>query len=176
MSPPAIAREYLETSGGTRRIRDFCTQSHCVYLYGDGSFFTKYCCKLLKHEFLVSDIFNHCLPPDFLAGLYDPSSIWLTVGDGIFTAEPLMRVLLALADIALILLLIIPLYKRTKWTTFIEIIIFLVLLLPLVKIFVSFSFNWFNYFLFLFPAGCFLIFFPLSIFLADRKHKETGKA
>lgn len=94
---------------------------------------------------------------------------------GIFTAEPLMRILLSFADIALIGLVIISLNNRTKWTTFIEIISFLFLLLPLLKIFLSFSFKWFNYFLFFFPAGCFIIFFPLSIFLADRKYKKGEK-
>jgi hypothetical protein len=99
----------------------------------------------------------------------------LVLVTGIFTAEPLMKILLGLADITLVILLIIPLYKRTKWTTLIEIISFLFLLLPLLKIFTSFSFNWFNHFLFLFPAGCFIIFFPLSIFLADRKYKRSKK-
>ena len=89
---------------------------------------------------------------------------------GIFTAEPLMRILIGLADIALLTLMINAFYKRTKWTTLFEVISFFVLLLPLLKIFMSFSFKWFNYFLFLFPADCFIVFFPLSIFLAHRKH------
>ena len=111
----------------------------------------------------------------FLQGSMILLPFGLMLVTGIFTAEPLMRILLALADIALIILLIIPLYKRTKWTTLIEIISFLFLLLPLLKIFISFSFKWFNYFLFLFPAGCFIVFFPLSIFLADRKYRRSRK-
>jgi hypothetical protein len=55
-------------------------------------------------------------------------------------------------------------------TTIVEVIIFFTLLLPLLKIFTSFSFEWFNYFLFLFPIGCFLFFFPLSIFMAHWKY------
>src|SRR5437763_2597634 len=88
---------------------------------------------------------------------------------GIFTAEPLMRILIGLADCALLALLINSFYKRTRWTTLFEVIAFVVLLLPLLKIFMSFSFEWFNYFLFLFPVGFFIVFFPLSIFLAHRK-------
>jgi hypothetical protein len=109
----------------------------------------------------------------FLQGSMILLPFGLMLVTGIFTAEPLMRILLALADVTLIILLILPFYKRTKWTTLIEIISFLFLLLPLLKIFISFSFKWFNYFLFLFPAGCFIVFFPLSIFLADRKHRRS---
>jgi hypothetical protein len=89
---------------------------------------------------------------------------------GLFTVEPMMRVLIGLADIALIALLIKSFYKRTKWTPFFELISFIFLLLPLLKIFISFSFQWFNYFLFLFPVTCFIILFPLSIILAHRKY------
>ena len=112
----------------------------------------------------------------FLQGSMILLPFGLMLVTGIFTAEPLMRILLALADITLIILLIIPFYKRTKWTTLIEIVSFFVLLLPLLKIFLSFSFNWFNYFLFLFPVGCFIVFVPLSIFIADRKYKRNSKA
>jgi hypothetical protein len=91
---------------------------------------------------------------------------------GVFTAEPIMKILLGLADISLIVLLIVSLYKRTRWTVFIELVSFFVLLLPLLKIFLSFSFVWFNYFLFLFPLSCFIVFFPLSIFIEQRKYNR----
>src|SRR5687767_13581713 len=94
---------------------------------------------------------------------------------GIFTAEPFMRILLISADIALIILMIIPFYKRTKWTTLIDAISFFILLFPLLKIFTSFSFDWFNYFLFLFPVICFIVFFPLSIYLGHRNYQRTRK-
>lgn len=94
---------------------------------------------------------------------------------GVFTAEPLMKILLGLADLALILLLAVAYTKRTKWTILIEILCFLSLLLPLLNIFLSFSFDWFNYFLFLFPACCFITLFPLSIYLGHRKHAEQRK-
>jgi hypothetical protein len=100
-----------------------------------------------------------------------PFGLMLTVG--IFTAEPSMRILLALADISLIVVLILPFYKRTEWTTVIEVVSFFILLLPLLKIFISFSFEGFDYFLFLFPIGCFIIFFPLSIFLADKNYRKN---
>lgn len=94
---------------------------------------------------------------------------------GLLTAELLMRVLIGLADIALLILLIKSFYKRTKWTTLVEVIAFFVLLLPLLRIFTSFAFEWFNYFLFLFPVSCFIFFFPLSILLAHSKYVQQAK-
>lgn len=97
---------------------------------------------------------------------------------GLFTAEPIMRVLIGLADLALVLLLITSLRKRTKLTAPVEVIVFVVLLLPLLKIFTSYSFGWFSYFLFLFPVGCFIILFPLSILLAHSnyvKHSQSAE-
>ncbi len=94
---------------------------------------------------------------------------------GIFTAEPLMKILIILADISLLFLIIIPFNKRTKWTSLWELIAFFGLLLPLLKILMSFSFGWFNYFLFLFPVGCFIVFFPLSIYLAHRDFNRNRK-
>jgi hypothetical protein len=108
----------------------------------------------------------------FLQGSMILLPLGLMLITGIFSAEPLMRVLLALADIALFCLLIIPFYKRSRRTTFIEIISYFFLLLPLLNIFTSFSFKWFNYLLFLFPAGFFVVSFPLSIFLAHRKYLQ----
>ncbi len=93
----------------------------------------------------------------------------LLILTGVFTAEPLMKFLIGLADLALIILLVISYRKGTKWTILIEVICFLSLLLPLLNIFMSFSFEWFNYFLFLFPACCFITLFPLSIYLGYRK-------
>lgn len=121
--------------------------------------------------FRIFSIFAYLLI--FLQGSMILMPFGLMLAMGVFTAEPLMKILLAFADITLLTLLIISFHKRTKWTTLIEAISFFVLLLPLLKIFVSFSFNWFNYFLFLFPVGCFIIFFPLSIFLAHRKYKRN---
>jgi hypothetical protein len=87
---------------------------------------------------------------------------------GVFTGEPWMRILIGLADLALITLLIMSFREPTKWAVHIETICFIALLLPLLKIFTSFSFEWFNYFLFLFPVGCFIVLFPLSIYLGHR--------
>jgi hypothetical protein len=95
---------------------------------------------------------------------------------GLFTAEPLMKILIGLADIALLALIINSFYKRARWTPLFEVMVFVILMLPLLKIFLSFSFKWFNYFLFLFPAGCFVVFFPLSIFVAHTKYVREKKS
>jgi hypothetical protein len=91
---------------------------------------------------------------------------------GIFSSGPLMTILLLSADIALIVLFFIAISNRTKWTTLIETICFAALLSPLLKIFMSFTFHWFSNFLFLFPAACFIVFYPLSVFMADREYSK----
>jgi hypothetical protein len=93
---------------------------------------------------------------------------------GLFTAEPLMRILILLADISLITMLIISFKEKTKMNLVIEIISYFVLLLPLLKIFTSFPFEMFTYFLFLFPAICFIVFFPLSIVSSYRQYRQKG--
>ena len=80
-----------------------------------------------------------------------------------------MRFLVALADIALIGLLVISFQKKTKLSLFIEAFIYFILLLPLVNIFSRFPFEMFNYFLFLFPIACFIIFYPLSVIYSYRE-------
>ena len=92
----------------------------------------------------------------------------LLLVSGLFEADPPVKLLIALADITLIILLILSFKKKTKATLVFEIVSYPILLLPLLKIFLSSSFEWFNYFLFLFPTAFFIIFFPLSIFLSYR--------
>jgi hypothetical protein len=93
---------------------------------------------------------------------------------GVFTAEPLMRILILLADISLITQLIISFKQKTTKHFAIETILYVMLLLPLLKIFISFRFSGFNYFLFLFPAICFAIFYPLSIALSYRQYRKRA--
>jgi hypothetical protein len=50
--------------------------------------------------------------------------------------------------------------------------LYFLLLLPLIKIFTSFSFDNFNYFLFLFPTACFVILYPLSVLESFRKYRK----
>lgn len=94
---------------------------------------------------------------------------------GIFDAEPIMKFFIALADITLLFLLIISNKKRRNSTLFLELLSFILLLLPLIHLLLSFSFKWFNYFLFLFPTACFIILFLLSIFLRERNFRREGK-
>lgn len=90
---------------------------------------------------------------------------------GLFEGETLIRILIALADISLITLLIFSFGGKTKKKLFIELIIYFILLAPLVKIFVSFPFEMFNYFLFIFPAVCFILLYPLSLIINYRHIK-----
>lgn len=88
---------------------------------------------------------------------------------GLFEAEPITRVLIAIADISLITLFIISFKEKSKYTLLIEVIVYFFLLLPLVRIFTSFPFVWFSYFLFLFPMICFLTLYPLSVIVSYRE-------
>jgi hypothetical protein len=91
---------------------------------------------------------------------------------GIFEGELLERVLIAAADLALLALVIISFKEKSKITLTIEVISYFLLLLPLIRIFTSFSFDNFNYFLFLFPAICFVILYPLSVLESFRKYQK----
>jgi hypothetical protein len=91
---------------------------------------------------------------------------------GLFEGEPLTRVFVILADIGLVMLLILSFREKTKLSLIIEAIIYFILLLPLLSIFVRFSFEWFNYFLFLFPLSCFIILYPLSVFFSYQEYKK----
>ena len=82
----------------------------------------------------------------FLQGSMIQIPFGLLLLTGLFEGEPIMRVLIALADISLITLLIISFNKKTNTSLAIEIISYFVLLLPLLKIVSSFPFKMFNYF------------------------------
>jgi membrane-associated HD superfamily phosphohydrolase len=93
---------------------------------------------------------------------------------GLFEAEPFMRYLILLADLALIALLIFSYKPKTYLKLKVEMLSYIVLLLPLVRVFVSFPFNQFDYFLFIFPTLTFIILFPLSIFLSYKNRKQIN--
>src|SRR6266480_1476604 len=100
------------------------------------------------------------------------NSFWTFIDIRLFEAEPITRVFIALADIFLIILLIVSFREKSKWTLSIEIISYFVLLLPLMRIFTSFPFDMFNYFSFLFPAVCFILLYPLSVYFSYREFKK----
>ena len=106
----------------------------------------------------------------FLQGMMIQIPFGLLLISGLLEAEPLTRFFIILADITLIILLIISSKEKTKTTLLIEAVSFFILLLPLLRIFISFPFEMFNYFLFLFPSGCFVILYPLSVFISYREY------
>lgn len=91
---------------------------------------------------------------------------------GLVDAEPLMRVLIMLADLSLLALFINAFRRKTKASLITEVVSYVLLLLPLIKIFTSFPFAMFNYFLFLFPSACFIGGYPLSVLLSYRQFKK----
>ena len=79
---------------------------------------------------------------------------------GIFTAEPLMRILIGLADIALLTLMINAFYKRTKWTTLFEVISFFCSATSVIENIYVFFFQVVQLFSLFIPSGLFYRLFP----------------
>jgi hypothetical protein len=94
---------------------------------------------------------------------------------GILDAEPVTRVLLILADLALISLFIFSFTPRSKISVFIEIVTYLLLLAPLIRMLSGFPLSTFNYSLFVFPFASFTLLFPLSIFLSNKNYLNNRK-
>ena len=88
---------------------------------------------------------------------------------GLFEGDTVTKILIALADISLITLAFFSFGEKTKKKLFVESVIYFVLVAPVLKIFITFPFEMFNYFLFIFPSLCFLIGYPLSVIMAYRK-------
>ena len=109
----------------------------------------------------------------FLQGSMILLPFCLLLINGPFSGEPIMRILILLADISLIVLFIFCFKKVTRVNLIVDIVAFILLLLPLIKIFTSFPFEMFNYFLFIFPAICFIILFVLSIVLSYRGYRKS---
>jgi hypothetical protein len=91
---------------------------------------------------------------------------------GLFTAEPLSRVLIALADIALVSLCIVSFKEKTKRILFLELVAYIILLLPLIRMLTSVPLHLFNYSLFIVPATCFVLLYPLSVLFSFREYKK----
>ena len=84
---------------------------------------------------------------------------------GGYDQEPFMQYLIVLADLSLIALLVFSFKPTSKVKLTIEVVSYFVLLLPLMRIFMSFPFDQFDYFLFIFPTLSFIVLFPLSIYI-----------
>jgi hypothetical protein len=113
----------------------------------------------------------------FLQGMIIQLPFVFVLLSGPFEGEAVMRLLISLADIALIGLLVISFQEKTKWSFFLQLVIYLILLLPFIYLIGKFPSWMFNYFLFLFPMACFIIFYPLSIIYSYKdfsKEKNNG--
>jgi len=111
----------------------------------------------------------------FLQGSMIRIPLGVLLVTGLFDAEPIMKILIALADLSLISLVVISFNDNTKTSLVVQITSYFLLLLPLLKIVSSFPLEKFDYFLFLFPAAFFVLTFPLSIVLSYRKYKRQVK-
>jgi hypothetical protein len=112
----------------------------------------------------------------FLQGMIIQLPFIFVLLSGPFEGEAVRRILISLADIALIGLLVISFLKKTKWLFFLQSVIYLILLLPLIYLIGEFPFRMFNNFLFLFPTAFFIIFYPLSIIYSYRDFSKREKS
>jgi hypothetical protein len=94
---------------------------------------------------------------------------------GLFEAEPLTRILIILADLALLSLFILSFNQRNKNLLFIELIAYFLLLSPLVRILTIVPIEEFNYLLFIIPFTCFVVLYPLSVVFSFREYKRSRK-
>jgi hypothetical protein len=83
---------------------------------------------------------------------------------GLFTAEPLMRILLGFADVALIAILIYSFKPYSKTKLIGEIAAYIVLFFPLAFLLINFALDWFDYWLFWLPLTLSGVLFPSSIY------------
>ena len=94
---------------------------------------------------------------------------------GLFEAEPLTRVFIILADMALLVLFILSFNKRTKRSLLIELIVYFLLLSPLIRILSIVPIDKFNYLLFIMPVTSFVVLYPLSVLFSFREYRHTLK-
>lgn len=109
----------------------------------------------------------------FLQGSIIPVPFVLLLVAGLRSMEPLTGVFIIMADITLLTLLFIAVFKRSKTRLFIESVAFIFLLLPLLRMIFFFSFSMFNNVWFLFSFGCFIILYPWSVVRSYRKYKNS---
>ncbi len=109
----------------------------------------------------------------FIQGSMVPVPFVLFLVAGLRSIEPLTGVFIVIADITLLTLLFIAVFKRSKTRLIIEAAAFVFLLLPLIRIVFYFPFSMFNSLWFLFPFGCFIILYPWSVVRSYRKYKNS---
>ena len=92
---------------------------------------------------------------------------------GLFEAEPVTRIFIILADIALLSLFILSFNQRNKRSLFIELIAYFLLLSPLVRILSIVPIEKFNYLQFIVPVTSFIVLYPLSVLFSFKEYRRT---
>jgi hypothetical protein len=94
---------------------------------------------------------------------------------GLFDTEPMTRIFIILADIALLTLFIHSFKKKTKTSLLIELIAYFLLLSPLIRILITVPLHMFNYLLFIIPVTCFAVLYPLSVLFSFKEYRQELK-
>jgi hypothetical protein len=95
---------------------------------------------------------------------------------GLFDDDLHARILIALADLALLSLFILTFKTKTSWSLLIEFIAYFLLLSPLIRVLIIVPFDLFNHPSFIFPFSSFFLLYPLSVFFSFREYRQVGKA
>ena len=119
---------------------------------------------------IISVIAYLCI---FLQGMIIALPLAFLLLFGLFTEEPLSRVFIGLADLALLGLFCLTIIEKSIKTVRFEMVAYFLLLSPLVMIITSVPIHLLNYVLFIVPATCFVVLYPLSVFFSYRDYKKN---
>jgi hypothetical protein len=93
---------------------------------------------------------------------------------GIFTAETNYKVMIALADVSLILLAYFSTKPMTTLRVIIEVVAFGLLMLPFIVVGASWPLRTFNYFLFMAPFATFTVLYLISLWRYIGTYRKTN--
>ena len=91
---------------------------------------------------------------------------------GLFDGKPLARIFILLADLAIVSLILISRRSKTRSVLAVEIVAFVLLLLPILQVLVGWPLKTFNYFLFIAPFTCFIIFYLASLVKSVKEYRR----
>jgi hypothetical protein len=94
--------------------------------------------------------------------------------DGLISGEPIMKVLILLADLSIVFWLYTSSKPKTIFKLALEILFIVLLLLPIIKILMDWPLNIFNYFLFIAPFVSFIFFSMVSLIITISKLRTNN--
>ena len=109
----------------------------------------------------------------FLQGMIIPIPFGCMLIVGLFDVEPINRVFIILADIALLALYALSFKQRTKRSLWVEVIAYFLLLSPLIRILSIIPIDRFNDPPFIIPFASFVVLYPLSLLFSFKEYRQA---